>query len=90
MDGTIEVKSKQGVGTTFTVPIPCRKATKEDSMVKKNKHLRNDESLKNARILQVEDKEINAEVVTELLKDEGCIIETAKDGVACIDMIEKT
>ncbi len=90
MDGTIEVKSKQGVGTTFMVPVPCRKATKEDSLVKKNKHLRNDGSLKNARILLVEDNEINAEVVAELLKNEGCIIETAKDGVVCIDMIENT
>lgn len=89
MDGTIEVKSKQGVGTTFTVTIPCRKATKEDFLVKKNKHQKNDGNLKNARILLVEDNEINAEVATELLKEEGCIIETAKDGVACIDMIEK-
>ena len=89
MDGTIEVTSRQGEGSTFTVTIPCRKATKEDSLVKKNKHLRNDGSLKNARILLVEDNEINAEVATELLKAEGCIIETAKDGVACIDMIEK-
>ena len=89
MDGTIEVKSKQGVGTTFTVTIPCRKATKEDFLVKKNKHQQNDGNLKNARILLVEDNEINAEIATELLKEEGCIIETAKDGVACIDMIEK-
>ena len=89
MDGTIEVKSKQGVGTTFTVTIPCRKATEEDPMVKKNKHQQNDGNLKNARILLVEDNEINAEIATELLKEEGCIIETAKDGVACIDMIEK-
>lgn len=89
MDGTIEVKSKQGVGTTFTVTIPCRKATEEDFLVKKNKHQQNDGNLKNARILLVEDNEINAEVATELLKEEGCIIETAKDGVACIDMIEK-
>ena len=89
MDGTIEVKSKQGVGTTFTVTVPCRKATEKDPMVKKNKHQQNDGNLKNARILLVEDNEINAEVATELLKEEGCIIETAKDGVACIDMIEK-
>ena len=36
-----------------------------------------------------EDNEINAEVATELLKEEGCIVEVANDGVACIDMIER-
>ena len=37
----------------------------------------------------VEDNEINTEIATELLTEEGCIVETANDGVACIDMIEK-
>ena len=41
------------------------------------------------RILLVEDNEINTEIATELLTEEGCIVETANDGVACIDMIEK-
>ena len=89
MDGTIEVKSKQGEGSIFTVTVPCRKASKEDSMVKKNSNLRNKNCLNGVRILLVEDNEINAEIATELLTEEGCIVETANDGVACIDMIEK-
>ena len=89
MDGTIEVKSKQGEGSTFTVTIPCQKASKEDSPVKKDSNLRNKNCLNGVRILLVEDNEINAEIATELLTEEGCIVETANDGVACIDMIEK-
>ena len=89
MDGTIEVKSKQGEGSIFTVTVPCRKASKEDSMMKKKSNLRNKNCLNGVRILLVEDNEINAEIVTELLTEEGCIVETANDGVACIDMIEK-
>lgn len=89
MDGTIEVKSKQGEGSTFTVTIPCRKSSKEDSLVKRNSNLSNKNCLNGVRILLVEDNEINTEIATELLTEEGCIVETADDGVACVDMIEK-
>ena len=89
MDGTIEVKSKQGEGSAFTVTIPCRKASEEDFLVKKNNNLRDKNCLDGVRILLVEDNEINREIAVELLTEEGCIVETAGDGVACIDMIEK-
>ena len=89
MDGTIEVKSKQGEGSTFTVTIPCRKASKEDSLVKINDNLCNENCLNGVRILLVEDNEINIEIATELLTEEGCIVETANNGAACIDMLEK-
>ena len=89
MDGTIEVKSRQGEGSTFTVTIPCRKASEEDALVRKNSNLSNKNCLNGVRILLVEDNEINTEIARELLTDEGCIVETANDGVACIDMIEK-
>ena len=58
-------------------------------MMKKKSNLRNKNCLNGVRILLVEDNEINAEIATELLTEEGCIVETANDGVACIDMIEK-
>ena len=89
MDGTIEVKSKQGEGSKFTITIPCRKASEDDSQVKKNSNLCNKKCLNGVRILLVEDNEINTEIATELLTEEGCIVETANDGVACIDMLEK-
>lgn len=89
MDGTIEVKSKQGEGSAFTVTIPCRKASEEDFLVKKNNSLRDKNCLDGVRILLVEDNEINREIAVELLTEEGCIVETAGDGAACIDMIEK-
>ena len=89
MNGTIEVKSKQGEGSSFTVTVPCRKALKEDTLEKKNANLHNKNCLNGVRILLVEDNEINIEIARELLMEEGCLVETANDGVACIDMIEK-
>ena len=89
MDGTIEVKSKQGEGSSFTVTVPCRKASKEDTLAKRNSSLSNKNCLNGVRVLLVEDNEINTEIARELLTEEGCIVETADDGVACIDMIEK-
>ena len=89
MGGTIEVKSKQDEGSAFTVTIPCRKASEEDFLVKKNNNLRDKNCLGGVRILLVEDNEINREIAIELLKEEGCIVETAGDGLTCIDMIEK-
>lgn len=89
MNGTIEVKSKQGEGSSFTVTVPCRKALKEDTLEKKNTNLHNKNCLNGVRIFLVEDNEINIEIARELLTEEGCLVETANDGVACIDMIEK-
>ena len=89
MDGTIDVKSKQGEGSTFTVTIPCRKVSKEESLMKKNSNPSNKNCLNGVRVLLVEDNAINTEIATELLKEEGCIVETANDGVACVDMIER-
>lgn len=49
--------------------------------MKKNSNLCNKNCLNGVRILLVEDNEINTEIATELLTEEGCIVETANDGV---------
>ena len=91
MGGTVSVSSSLGKGSCFTVTIPCRVASLEEALPKSVDAAMEEQKkkLKGKRILLAEDNNLNAEIATELLQDEGFVVERASDGVVCVEMLEK-
>lgn len=92
MGGNIEVDSKQGVGTTFTVRLDLKlvkeglPAEKENSQ--KSRTVDKD-FLKGHRIMLAEDNELNREIAYELLSETGLIVDTVKNGQEALDLLKK-
>lgn len=87
MDGTIEVKSKQGEGTTFIVTIPHRIGKPED--VEGSSKIESNPSLYTGkRILLAEDNELNSEIAVAILSELGLTVEVARDGEVCFNMLQ--
>ena len=87
MNGSIEIESELGKGTTVITRVPFKIAKKED-IVNETAEIIDKEAFKGKRILLAEDNDLNAEIAEEILKDAGFIVERAEDGSICCSMIE--
>lgn len=87
MEGTIDIQSRLGVGTTVTVQIPFE-SVEAPELYRKNVSAEDfADRLTGKRILLAEDNEFNAEIATEIFEQAGLIVEHAADGVACVAML---
>ena len=90
MYGTIEVESKQGEGSKFTVTLEYRIVDKSYYERATEKFSNMDETrISGKHILLAEDNDLNAEIAEFILEDMGLIVDRVEDGVQCVSRIEQ-
>ena len=86
MGGGISVESEVNVGSTFVVELPLP-IDKTAHVVEE--HVENLESLEGIHALLAEDNELNMEIATELLEDEGMRITPAVNGQIAVEQFRQ-
>lgn len=88
MNGSIEVESELGKGSTFTITIPHKIANKDYT----NRNIESSHELdidfKGKRILLAEDNVLNAEITTTILSEMGFEVKAVEDGILCVNEMQ--
>jgi signal transduction histidine kinase/CheY-like chemotaxis protein/PAS domain-containing protein len=91
MGGTIEVKSKVDVGTTFTIRLLVDYIKTSDYKANKRDDGNvNRDKLSGKNILVCEDNKINQEIIKSVLESAGMVVSTADDGLMGKQMFERS
>lgn len=88
MDGSIEVESELGEGSTFTITIPHKIADKDYTNRNIESSNVSDIDFKGKRILLAEDNELNAEITTTILSEMGFEVKAVEDGILCVNEMQ--
>lgn len=91
MEGSIEVDSKVGEGSKFTIRIPMRiQEHPEDVEQVRFAHSEQEAvSFEGFKILVVEDNELNLEISKDILESAGVVVESAEDGSIAVERLKE-
>lgn len=88
MGGYITVESNLGLGSTFEIHLDNIEVVKKSPQkITKEEYLLT--SYEEARILAVDDEELNLLLINELLKDRGLIVDCVNTGEMALEYVEK-
>ena len=88
MNGSIEVESELGKGSTFTITIPHKIVNKDYTYRNIESSNEFDIDFMGKRILLVEDNKLNAEITTTILSEMGFEVKAVEDGILCVNEIQ--
>ena len=90
MGGSIQVESRQGIGTKFTVDFSFDMASKEEVYGSRNAIKTSAiHTIKGKRILIAEDNELNAEIAKTVLEDAGALVTRVEDGQQAVELFKE-
>lgn len=88
MGGNIEVESRVGEGTVFTIKVPLPLAQPEEAPVRVVQESKI--TLTGKQILAVEDNDINREILTEILAAYGAVVTPAVNGQEAVEFFSQS
>ncbi len=86
--GTIEVSSERNQGSTFHIVLDLKKG--KNSGNDDGAHEKENISLNGMKILLAEDNDLNAEIATMILEENGAVVTRSEDGILAVNCFEQS
>ena len=90
MNGTIEVTSREGEGSTFVITLPFEIAPEQQPERPDESAAEEAKSIRGLCLLLVEDNDLNAEIAQTMLEDEGAQVTVAANGKQAVERFQSS
>ena len=90
MNGTIEVTSREGEGSTFVITLPFEIAPEQQPERPDESAAEEAKSIRGLCLLLVEDNDLNAEIAQTMLEDEGAQVTVAENGKRAVERFQSS